>query len=171
MENTDKLYRSRIDKTIGGVCGGLADYFDIDVVLIRVIFVLLLLFGGGGFLIYIIMWIIIPAQPFDYSTPDYQNKNADNATSGKDNSEEAEIIYESKDNNTESKDNIRSKRQSNTGLYAGVILIFVGMIFLVDKLMPWFSFKEFWPLLFVLLGIILIKPDLFKPTKKQDHEI
>lgn len=159
MENTERLYRSTTDKAIGGVCGGLADYFDIDVVLVRVIFVLLALFGGGGVLIYIIMWAIIPSQPFNLGA---SNSNAAD-------SQDAEIIYESNDEQTNS--NKKSKKQSNTGLYAGVMLIFVGMLFLVDRIMPWFNFGDFWPLLLVLLGVIMIKPDIFKPTKKQNHEI
>jgi phage shock protein PspC (stress-responsive transcriptional regulator) len=62
MENVKRLYRSNTVKVIGGVCGGLADYLSIDVVLLRVAFVLLFLFGGSGVLVYIIMWIAIPEQ-------------------------------------------------------------------------------------------------------------
>ena len=68
MENTNKLYRSNTEKVFGGVCGGLADYLNIDVVILRIIFVLLALFGGGGVLIYIILWIAIPAQNVNYAT-------------------------------------------------------------------------------------------------------
>lgn len=59
-----RLYRSREDRKIAGVCGGLAEYFNIDPVLIRVIAVLLLLPGGvPGFLPYVILWIIVPNNP------------------------------------------------------------------------------------------------------------
>jgi phage shock protein PspC (stress-responsive transcriptional regulator) len=44
----------------GGVCGGLADYFNIDVTVIRVLFLILSVFGGTGLLIYLVMWIIVP---------------------------------------------------------------------------------------------------------------
>jgi phage shock protein PspC (stress-responsive transcriptional regulator) len=61
---TKRLYRSREDRKIAGVCGGLAEYFNIDPVLIRVIAVLLLLPGGvPGFLPYVILWIIVPNNP------------------------------------------------------------------------------------------------------------
>ena len=60
METTERLYRVKTNKVIGGVASGLAEYFDIDVVLARVVFVLLALFGGSGGIIYIVMWIIIP---------------------------------------------------------------------------------------------------------------
>ena len=55
-----KLYRSRNDSRIAGVCGGLGEYLDIDPTLVRLIFVLLALTGGHGVLLYIILWLIVP---------------------------------------------------------------------------------------------------------------
>jgi len=60
-----RLYRSTTNKIIGGVCGGLGEYFDVDPVLVRVITVLLFLATGFGILAYIIAWIIIPKRPLD----------------------------------------------------------------------------------------------------------
>lgn len=60
MEGTKKFYRDPDAKVIGGVCGGLAAYFNIDVVIIRIIFVALLLAGTAGFWAYIILWIVAP---------------------------------------------------------------------------------------------------------------
>jgi phage shock protein C len=45
---------------LGGVCGGLAEYFNLDVTLIRVLFLILAVFGGSGLVIYVVMWIIVP---------------------------------------------------------------------------------------------------------------
>lgn len=56
-----KLYRSR-DKMLGGVCGGLADYLDLDKSIVRVIFAILFLAGTMGFWLYILMWIIVPSE-------------------------------------------------------------------------------------------------------------
>jgi len=59
-----KLYRSSTDRKIAGVCAGLAEYFNIDPTIVRVIFVLLLLPGGlPGLLPYLLLWIIIPVTP------------------------------------------------------------------------------------------------------------
>lgn len=55
-----KLYRNPDDKTIAGVCSGLALYLNIDVVLVRVLFVIAFFLGGGGFWAYIIIWIVAP---------------------------------------------------------------------------------------------------------------
>jgi phage shock protein PspC (stress-responsive transcriptional regulator) len=63
MAQTRKLYRSRTNRKLGGVCGGLAEYFNTDATLIRVLFVVLAVMGGSGVLIYLLMWIIVPNQP------------------------------------------------------------------------------------------------------------
>ena len=58
-----KLYRKLDDKIFGGVCSGLAEYFEIDTVLFRVLFVLAFFFGSMGIWLYIILWIVIPKAP------------------------------------------------------------------------------------------------------------
>lgn len=58
-----RLYRSRTDKKIAGVCGGLAKYFDIDPIIIRLIWLFSIFCGGTGVLLYIIAWIVIPLEP------------------------------------------------------------------------------------------------------------
>jgi len=55
-----KLRRSRSDRMVAGVCAGLAEYFSVDPVLVRLVFVLLALAGGPGVLLYIVLWIIMP---------------------------------------------------------------------------------------------------------------
>lgn len=58
-----KLYRSKDDRWLAGVCGGLAKYFNVDATLVRVLFFLFAWAVGGGILIYIILWIFIPEEP------------------------------------------------------------------------------------------------------------
>lgn len=58
-----KLYRSKKDRKIAGVCGGLAEYFHMDPVWVRLLFVLFFLAGGAALLVYIVMWIIVPNEP------------------------------------------------------------------------------------------------------------
>lgn len=57
-----RLYRSRSDRMIGGVCGGLGKYFNTDANLIRLAFAVLLAFGGGGLPLYVILWVILPDE-------------------------------------------------------------------------------------------------------------
>jgi phage shock protein C len=55
--------RSRIDRKIAGVCAGFAEYFDLDVTVVRVVWLLVAIFGGGGILAYVIAWIVMPEEP------------------------------------------------------------------------------------------------------------
>ncbi len=57
-----KLHLSNIDRKIAGVCGGIAEYFNIDSTLIRLIFVIAIFFGGAGIPAYLIAWIIMPRK-------------------------------------------------------------------------------------------------------------
>ncbi len=57
-----KLYRSNKDKIIWGVCGGLGEYFQIDSVIIRILFILMLFAGGTGFFLYIVLAIMMPSS-------------------------------------------------------------------------------------------------------------
>ena len=145
MENSNRLYRSNTDKVIGGVSGGLANYLGIDVVIVRVLFVLLVLFGGSGVLVYIILWIAIPAQTISYKV------NEDKS--------DIEIISDSEPVSA-------TNKQSNTALGAGIVLIIVGLLFLADRLVPFYNLIDFWPIILIVVGVMIIKPDLFKPSKK-----
>ena len=60
---TKRLFRSRTDVMLGGVCGGLAKYLNVDPTVVRLIFVLLLFIGGSGFWIYLVLWLITPVEP------------------------------------------------------------------------------------------------------------
>ena len=59
-----RLYRSRSDRLVSGVCGGLAQNLNADPSIIRLAFAGLTLFGGGGILIYLLLWITMPEEPF-----------------------------------------------------------------------------------------------------------
>lgn len=65
MASNKRFERNPMNKVLGGVCSGLADYFNFDVTLIRVIFVVASLFGSFGIWLYIILWIIAPER-MDY---------------------------------------------------------------------------------------------------------
>ena len=60
---TRKLYRSRTDRSIAGICGGLADFFHVDATVMRLLMLFLIIFGGLSIWAYIILWIIIPEEP------------------------------------------------------------------------------------------------------------
>ena len=71
-----KLYRSRTNSVIGGVCGGLAVYFNQDATLLRVLWFLMIFLAGIGFWAYLILWIVVPLEPRQsYGDSYYDRKN------------------------------------------------------------------------------------------------
>ena len=72
---TKKLYRSRTDSMIAGVCGGLAEYFDIDASLVRVGAVLFTLAWGSGLLAYVILWLIVAQKPLESSVVESEGEH------------------------------------------------------------------------------------------------
>ena len=71
-----KLYRSRKNTKIAGVCGGIAEYFNIDSNIIRLLAVLTVFFGGGGIIVYFIAWIIIPLESVEDGSSDKQTSRS-----------------------------------------------------------------------------------------------
>ena len=63
-KNIKRLYRSRYNRKIAGVCGGLGDYFNVDPTIMRLIFIMVILFSVGlGIIAYILMWVVMPEEP------------------------------------------------------------------------------------------------------------
>lgn len=69
-----KLYRSRTDRKISGVCGGLAKYFDIDPVIVRVIAVVSIFVTGVSIIAYIVMALVVPLENSEVITPEGEMK-------------------------------------------------------------------------------------------------
>ena len=141
-----KLNRSVKDKFISGVAGGLAEYFEIDPVIVRVLFVISLFFHGAGFIAYIVLWIAVPEAPYVFETA------SNVGTSGTTNSE-----TDIKANNPaaayfKSLDEKKLKRNRNIG----IVLIVLGCIFLADNFIPRIHFGDFWPIVLVALGVSLL---------------
>lgn len=124
-----ELYRSKKDKMLGGVCGGLAEYFEISSTLVRLICLGLILIEGIGILLYIIAWIIIPEEP---ETSD-------------------ENIYESEKNFN------KHKHSERNNLFIGLTFLILGIIFILNNFFPHIvSFSVVFGVLFLVFGIYLI---------------
>jgi phage shock protein C len=132
-----RLTRSIDDKIIAGVCGGLAAYLDIDTVLVRLAFLVLLFASGIGLPIYLIMWVIMPAE-------------------GSEGRPNAEVIQK----NIEEMGNTVSARMNRIGRpgTVGVLLVLFGFYFLFSEFgwLNWLSGEIFWPLVIVGLGVYLL---------------
>ena len=75
MNRNKRLYRSRKQRQVAGVCGGIADYLSIDPTLVRLVWVLLALIGGPGVVLYIILAVIMPEEPEFVQTSAEKVKN------------------------------------------------------------------------------------------------
>ena len=146
-----RYFRSKTDRVFAGVCGGLAEYFAIDPLLIRLLFVVLAFAGGGGVLIYIILWIVAQEKPGSY------NKAEDPSTteSQQPPSKEPQRIYENQQPSQPSLPESRHHRP-HRGLIGGLVLITLGVLFLVDEFIPSVNFGDLWPVLLVVIGIGLL---------------
>ena len=148
-----KLYRSTTDKMIGGVAGGLSEYFDIDATLIRVLFVVVVFLGGGGILAYIILWIVVPERPYEIPK-DYQAK------SDKDEEKKNEFHYSTEESeslniNSSGDATIETKTNSRQ-IWIAIILIVIGGLLLLDNIFPRFNFDHYWPVILIVIGIGLL---------------
>ncbi len=79
MNRNKRLYRSRKQRQVAGVCGGIADYLSIDPTLVRLVWVLLALIGGPGVVLYIILAVIVPEEPEFVQTSAEKVKNDETA--------------------------------------------------------------------------------------------
>lgn len=141
MKEDKKLYRSKNDRIIAGVCGGLGKYFEIDPLIFRMLFVLFVLFGGSGILVYILFWILVPEEGETRSKEFSQN------------------IKEGANKMAEEVKDPKNQGKNYTG---GVILIVLGILFLISNFVPQLDFGKLWPLILVAIGIVII----YNSTKK-----
>ncbi len=144
-----RLYRCRHDKRIAGVASGLAEYFDIDTSLVRVLWVVSIFFGGLGLLLYIAMAIIVPYEPESVVAPDSQSADPTGAAAAASPTGwHSRPVVEH-----------RSGRSDGRGTtIVGIILILLGSLALLDGFLPsWADGGRFiWPAFIVGIGAILV---------------
>lgn len=136
-----KLYRLPKEGKVAGVCAGLADYLELDVTLVRLVFVVLTLASGGfGVLIYIVLAVVMPVGEGTQAT----------AVDGKNIGENVQALAE------EVKSNSGLNRLRN---YTGVILVLLGVWLLLVQFFPGWTFLNWdvvWPAILVILGLALV---------------
>jgi len=125
-----RLYRDTENKVFFGVASGIAKYFNVDPLIIRLIFVAIVFAGGSGILAYIICFLLMPKK--------YIN----------DNFQSAEIQEE----NSFTEHTNLPREKNNKSVILGATFIILGLFFLVEKFVPIFSFKNYYPLLMIAIG-------------------
>jgi len=133
-----KLFRKPIGAMLGGVCAGLGEYLGINPLFIRVFFVLWAVTGGSAFLVYLVLWVVIPVEG-DTSpmTLDARIKQV-----GRDISE------------------VARRPNSQLVIFAGIGLIGMGAFYLLQQAgfpwSNWFKWDLIWPVILVLAGIVIL---------------
>lgn len=139
---TKKLYRSKQNKVIAGICGGIGNYFDIDPIIIRILLVVAAFSGGVGLLVYFIAWIIIPKEEINYQEINTQPNNVYQQTTSS---------FENVNN-----ENLSSDSKSNSKYFFGYALIIIGALILFDDYVNLLNFKYIFPIILIISGLYLI---------------
>lgn len=129
-----RLYRSRKDKVIAGVCGGIGEYFAVDPVWVRLGLILLALADGVGVVLYILAWILVPENPSQKSA-------------------KMTVAEETVENVKKAKNGKATEHEKISML--GVFFVLLGGALLIKKFW-WFDFKFFWATVLILFGLHLI---------------
>jgi len=144
---------------IAGVSGGIAEYFDIDSTLVRLLTVLVVLLGGAGVVAYIIAWIVIPKNPEQISDEVFEEREniKEKIKKGTKNViEEVKVHFESEEHS--------HKSEKNRRILGGIIVIAIGLIFLLNSLFPWVGWGRLWPVILIAVGITI----MIQAFKKKD---
>ncbi len=151
-----RLYRSRSDRMIWGVCGGLAKYFDIDPTIVRIIAVLLIFANGLGILAYIILAIVVPLESSAATaTKETIRENVEEIkeTASQLGREIRSTFVQEKD---ESEAAAKTHQRSRNIL--GLVFIVVGILLLLGSfnLFWWLHWGNLWPLILVAVGVLIV---------------
>ena len=150
-----RLYKSRTEKVIDGVCGGIADYFGIDPTLVRLLWIASIFAGGAGIILYIIAMIIIPTEPYQQS----QNSQAQSGSSYNYNPQTGEKMYDVSSDGKVMRNNDGSV-SSMVKVIIGAVFLLMGMYFIANNFfnLSWFfnvSWKVFIGILFIAIGGVI----------------
>jgi len=142
------LYRSCKNRVLGGVAGGLAEYFNIDPSLVRLIFLLALIPGGIGVIVYFVAWLIIPNDPkcITEKKPEEEIKEAAN------------------DFAKQAKENFKDVKHGDGKAIVGSIIVVIGALLLIRNITGINVWENFWPVALVIIGFVII----WKGTKGED---
>lgn len=142
-----KLHRSKTNQVIAGVCGGIAETYNIDSTLVRIIFIILALWGGLGIILYIVGMVLMSYEGGEGKiTAEEVSKNMESAAS--------DIKNNFK--------NLKEKQEKNGGKnignneILGLVIVILGLIILLHNFFPVINVRLFWPIMLILFGILLI---------------
>ena len=122
-----------MNKVIGGVCSGLAEFFGLDVALVRIAFVIAFMFASFGFWLYIILWIVLPEGQQTTANSQQPTANSQQPTA-----------------------NSQAPESKVKSVLAGSFVILIGLLFLINNFIPINWVWKLWPLILVAIGVVMI---------------
>ena len=122
-----------MNRVIGGVCSGLAEFFGLDVALVRIAFVIAFLFASFGFWLYIILWIVLPEGQRTIDNGQQPTANSQQPTA-----------------------NSQAPESKVKSVLAGSFVILIGLLFLINNFIPINWVWKLWPLILVAIGVVMI---------------
>jgi phage shock protein C len=165
----NRLYRSRDDRVLAGVAGGVAEYFDLDPSLVRVGWAVLFFAGGFGLLLYIIMAIVVPEEPewrADGQAPPSPTTSAsfaDGVASSAGGPPPGAATPDWRSQRAAERHARRAARRAGrddggrtAALVIGGLLVLLGIGFLAREFFPTITFDYVWPLVLVGIGVLIL---------------
>jgi len=162
---TKQLYRSETNRMIAGVCGGLADFFDVDATLFRVLFVAVIFLGGAGIFVYVILWIIIPLPTSNTQDSKMRMEDFKNEAKG--------FVQHTAEQIKQGNQVDHVTSVSRTQRALAISLIVVGGLIIFKNFLPHISFTYVWPGIFVVCGVWLLwqaQPNSAKAAKDTQNK-
>ncbi|MFQ5790775.1 MAG: PspC domain-containing protein [Acidobacteriota bacterium] len=148
-----RLYRSRRDVIIAGVCGGLAEYFDVDPSLVRLALILTIFLGGAGLVVYLVAWFIVPENPEQSPTARYEKSQK----------LKDEVVRELRRLGSELGEKLEqsgmepeARPERRSTVLVGLALIVLGAAFLFRNFLPWLDLEKLWPVVLIGIGVVLL---------------
>lgn len=146
-----KLKRSKSDKVLAGVCGGVAEYLNLDPTIIRLGFVFTTFFGGLGPIAYIVGIFIMPEQE-SYKPDSFFDEDRDvHGGNNMDYDSEKDFTQVMGDN----MDSVDTNSQKSSA-FVGVSLIVLGLMFLFKQFIPKINFMQLFPVVLVIIGMLIV---------------
>jgi phage shock protein C len=133
----DRLYRSRSDRMLFGVAGGLARYLNVDPSIVRIVWVLLFFAAGAGILLYVVAAFLVPEEPAGYVAGSAASVAAGEGAATD------RSPYERRDT-------------GGGAILIGVILLLVGGWLLLERFLPTLEGRVVWPAILIIVGLVLV---------------
>lgn len=152
-----RLYRSKDNRMLDGVCAGLGDYFEVDPTLVRVGFIVLLFFNGIGLIAYIILALIVPREPVPAGSVGQPLKESANESA-----QTAENLGERMEQVLNARPAESTPRPADHSVaprtLLGGVLVILGAILLLRNLNIWWMIPHMWlwPAVFIFCGLVII---------------